>query len=162
MKNTIKSTPTRGAQSILQSFAWALAMMASAALNLYLLDRSVEKNTQLLVLFFGLGAFIAFPIAKMSLRFVPLRWREGQRFAFTFLTLLFLTIGVTAFIFGLHFRIYFAQWHDDSLSVRLVFETVFTILSAVYQFFVLGLRLYLPFGLIALLGASWAFATKRI
>jgi hypothetical protein len=90
------------------------------------------------------------------------RWRPGPRFALAFLGLSLLTIGMTATIFALHFRAYFAEWHDDELSVRLAFETGFTLAAAVYQFLVLGLRLYLPIGVIALLGASWAFATKRI
>ncbi len=144
------------------SCAWALTMMASAIINLFLLDRVVETKSELLVAFFGIGALIAFPMVTWVLKRAPKHWQTGQRFALAFIALSLMTIGVTAMIFALHFRAYFAEWHDDHLSVRLAFETVFTLLSAVYQFLVLGLRLYIPLGLVALLGASWAFATKRI
>ena len=72
------------------------------------------------------------------------------------------TVGCTALIFALQFLGYFSQWHDDHASKRLLFETVFTILSACYQFLVLGLRLYIPFGFIALTVAAWGFAQRRI
>lgn len=154
--------PILSARLLLLSLGWAGAMMASAALNLFLLHRAPDKNTQLLVLFFGLGGLIALPLSAFIVRWMPTNWRVGQKFAFAFITLLLITLGLTSFIFALHFRIYFAQWHDDEYSRRFMFETVFTILSAIYQFLVLALRLYLPLGLVALLGASWGFATKRI
>jgi hypothetical protein len=158
----LKNARLRRARLVLLSLGWAAAMMTSAAFNLFLLHRSSDKNTQLLVLFFGLGGLIALPLSAYILRWMPSNWRTGQRFAGAFIVLLLITLGLTSFIFALHFRIYFAQWHDDAYSRRFMFETVFTILSAVYQFLVLALRLYLPLGLVALLGASWAFATKRI
>lgn len=142
--------------------AWGLAMTASAALNLYLLNQSFELRTKLLLVIFFMGGLFGFILTGAVLRFLPSKWKASQRFSAAFLTLLLLTIGFTALIFALHFRAYFAQWHDDHLSIRLMFETAFTLMSAVYQFFVLGLRLYLPVGFIALLGASWAFAFRRI
>jgi hypothetical protein len=161
------ANPMRGANKsalrlIMLSCAWALMMMASAIINLFLLERVAEAKSELLVAFFGIGAFIAFPVAAWVLRRAPHHWQTGQRFALAFVGLSLVTIGLTALIFALHFRAYFAEWHDDHLSVRLIFETVFTLLSAVYQFLVLGLRLYIPLGLVALLVASWSFATKRI
>ncbi len=164
MTNTIHldHTPKSSARLLSLSLGWAAAMMASAGLNLFLLNRAPDKNTQLLVLFFGLGGLIAFPLTAYLMRWMPLNWRTGQRFACAFIVLLVTTLGLTSFIFALQFRVYFAQWHDNEYSIRLVFETVFTILSAVYQFLVLALRLYLPLGLVALLGASWTFATKRV
>lgn len=142
--------------------AWGLAMTTSAALNLYFLNQSYELRTKLLLMIFFSGGLFGFMLTGAALRFSPSKWKASQRFSAAFLTLLLLTIGFTALIFALHFRIYFAQWHDDQLSIRLVFETAFTLMSAVYQFLVLGLRLYLPVGFIALLGASWAFAFQRI
>ncbi len=147
---------------MLLSCLWAAAMMLSAAISLYMLERVVERKSELLVTFFGLGGLIAFLIVTLLFRWVPGRWRKGQRFAAAFIGLSLATIGITALIFALHFRAYFAEWHDDHLSIRLAFETTFTIAAAIYQFLVLGLRLYLPLAVIALLGASWAFATKRI
>jgi hypothetical protein len=158
----IVNAQRRSLKLVLASVLWASAMMTSAIFNLFLLERASDKNTILLVLFFGLGALLAFPLTVTVMRWIPTSWRYGQRFALSFLTLMLLTIGFSAFIFALQFRIYYAQWHDDEYSRRFMFETVFTILSAVYQFLVLALRLYLPFGLLALLGASWGFATKRI
>jgi hypothetical protein len=144
------------------SVGWAGVMILSAATNLVLLERTIDAKLALLLIFFGIGGLLASLIVAALCARLPDRWRMSQRFAFAFVALAILTIGLTAFIFALHFRAYFAEWHDDELSVRLAFETGFTLAAAVYQFLVLALRLYLPIGVIALLGASWAFATKRI
>lgn len=145
-----------------QSAAWATIMAASAGINLTMLHQPLELRTRAVLVFFWLGGFTAFGLTSSVMRQMPIGWRPGQRFSAALIMLGITTIGLTGLIFAMHFRLYFAQWHDDHLSMRFLFETVFTMLSAVYQFLVLGVRLYLPFGFIALLGASWAFAFKRI
>jgi hypothetical protein len=141
---------------------WAALMVIGAAIHLYFRELSLDSKTDLLILFFGIGGLLGYGFARALLVFIPKSWTTTQRFAAAFLSFSLLTIGFTALAFALQFRIYFAQWHDDEFSKRLILETIFTMLSAVYQFLVLGLRLYLPIGIAALFGLSTLFALKRI
>ena len=52
---------------------------------------------------------------------------------------------------GLVFRDYFSTWHAPVTTKLGANEFVFTVASGVYQFLVLGVRLFLPLGLPALL-----------
>ena len=142
---------------------WAAAMTASAAISLYWSRSGILEGTaNRLIGVFALGAVLAFPAARFLLAFVPERWRFSQRFAVAFLILGAATLGFTSLIVAFDFLAYYAQWHDDGLTRRRFFETVMTILSACYQFLVLGLRLFLPVGFAALIATSWGFAQRRL
>jgi hypothetical protein len=160
----IMRTATPGAALwIIWTLLWTVSIAASAALSLYW-QRSgvIEGSAHRLIGVFALGAFIAFPLARYALTFVPERWQKGQRFAAAFLVLGITTLGFTALLIAFDFLGYYAQWHDDHLSRRRFFETVMTILSACYQFLVLGLRLFLPLGFVALIAVSSFFALRRL
>lgn len=147
----------------LWTLLWCAAMAASAAISLYWLRSGVvDATAERLIGVFALGALMGFPAALTLLSLVPDRWRNSQRFAAGFLAFGAATLGFTAFLVALDFLNYYSEWHDDHLSKRRVFETVMTILSACYQFLVLGLRLFLPLGFFALIAASWAFALRRL
>jgi hypothetical protein len=147
---------------LLGTIAWSAINTLSVIVSLAMQGRGFASNTDKLVLIFGLGAWLAYPLARALLYFTPDKWLPTQRLAAAFVILCGATVGVTALLFAYQFQEYYSQWHDDHLSKRLLFETVFTILSACYQFLVLALRNYFPIGLIGLLGASWLFAVKRI
>jgi hypothetical protein len=147
---------------LLGAFAWSAINTLSVIVSLAMQGRGFASNTDKLVLIFGLGSLLAYPLARALLYFMPDKWQTTQRFAAAFIVLCGATVGVTAMLFAYQFQEYYSQWHDDHLSKRLLFETVFTILSACYQFLVLALRNYFPIGLIGLLVASWLFAMKRI
>ena len=54
------------------------------------------------------------------------------------------------------------RWkHAEAFTIRWAFELVFTSLTALYQFVVLGIRLYFPLGFIALAIASVWFARQQ-
>lgn len=147
----------------LHALLWGAAMAASAAAHLLLArDWHMDEQARLLIALFGAGGFVGYPFARLLLVLLPGRWRPTQRFASAFIIIGAASVGFTAFFFALQFLGYFARWHDDHMSKRLMFETVFTILSACYQFLVLGLRLYMPLGLLSLLAVSTAFARRRI
>ncbi|MGB8817176.1 MAG: hypothetical protein WCC66_04555 [Rhizobiaceae bacterium] len=138
-------------------------MSASAAIALaWSRDGIIEPQAQRLIGIFAAGALAAYPVARSILCLVPNRWRKGQRFAAAFILFGAATVGFTSLFFALDFLAYFAEWHDDHLSVQRVFQTLFTVMSAFYQFLVLGLRLYLPVGVIALFGAATGFALRRL
>jgi len=70
------------------------------------------------------------------------------------------TILMTAFLFAMDYRIFYSRWHSPLGSVIWMFQFVFTGASAVYQFLVLGLGLFLPVGLVCLLATSYALAKR--
>ena len=151
------------AKLAVSALIWAAAMAASGAASLlWTRDWAVDGQARLLIGIFATGGLTGFAVARAMLGLVPDRWTSTRRFSSAFILIGAATVGFTALFFALQFRSYYAQWHADHASRRLLFETVFTILSAFYQFLVLGLRLYIPFGLLALIVASWAYAQRRI
>ena len=143
------------------SLAWSAIMTASALMKLLLDGWSTPEHIAFVAAFFAAGGAVAFVPALVAARLV-----SGQRaetlFAATFLALAVATIAATAFLFSLQFRLYFASWHGAPLTIRWVFEYVFTTASAVYQFLVGGLRLYFPVGFVALLAAAlWHARSMR-
>ena len=68
---------------------------------------------------------------------------------------------MTSAIFAVIFRQYYAQWHGDPFTRIWLVQLVFTTASALYQFAVLGIRLYLPVGVIFLFAASWLLADRH-
>ncbi len=147
---------------VLGMIVWSAVNTLSLIVSLALQGRGITPGADLLVLIFSLGAALAYLLSRVLLYFTSDKWLPTQRFAAAFIILCGTTIGLTAMLFAYQFQDYYSRWHDDHLSKRLLFETVFTILSACYQFLVLALRNYFPIGFIGLLGASWLFAIKRI
>lgn len=143
---------------MLNAALWAAVMAISAWHGMWTLEWETKARVARIVLLFAVGAFLAFPFGILIARLLTWRGSREVAFAAAFLSLTVATIGVTALIFAFDYRTYYAEWHDDTFSVRLVFEIVFTTLSAVYQFAVLGVRLYFPIGFLGLFVASWLFA----
>ena len=112
------------------------------------------------VVLFAAGGLVAFPFGLFVARFLSMGRSAEVAFASCLLALATATIGITSLIFAFDYRTYYAEWHDDAFSIRLVFEITFTTLSAMYQFAVLGIRLYFPVGFAALLVASLWFARR--
>ncbi|TIX38504.1 MAG: hypothetical protein E5V40_19240, partial [Mesorhizobium sp.] len=82
-------------------------------------------------------------------------------FAAAFVALLVATLAFTGGLFALQYRSYYAEWHAPAFTIRWAFELVFTMLTALYQFVVLGIRLYFPLGFIALVAAGIWFARQQ-
>lgn len=137
---------------------WAIAMMASAVFGIWLLAWKTPASIEGVAQLFAGGALLAFPLALFVARLFSGSRGPEVRFAAFFVSLTAATVGLTALIFAFDYRGYYAQWHDDQLSVRLFFEVTFTMLNAVYQFAVLGVRLLFPIGFVALILASLWFA----
>lgn len=67
------------------------------------------------------------------------------------------TIIMTSGVMALVFRSYFSQWHAPFLTRSWMWQQLFTVAGAVYQYLVIGLRFYMPVGIMALILASlWA------
>ena len=146
------------------SLLWAAAMTFSAWIGLTMREWALPVHRETVLAIFAAGGFLAF---------LPALWFAGvlrhwlafsatQRFAATFIALTILTVGLTAFIHSQIFRHYFSQWHEPVGSKIWILQTVFTTAAAIYHFLVMGLALFLPVGLPALLLASlWAARRER-
>lgn len=152
---------TRAAFRLLAgSVAWSLAIGASCALSLASRGWRNEGAQVAVVLLFWVGALLSYaPAVLVADRFG--RRRAEARFAATMVLLAGATIGATAFLFGLWYRLYYAHWHEPVLTVGWIFQFAFTMAGACYHFLVLGLRMYLPLGLPALLAVSIVRAGRR-
>ncbi|MER8782286.1 hypothetical protein NKH60_13685 [Mesorhizobium sp. M1006] len=139
---------------------WAMAMGASALLNL-LYDWETPAKVRFVSLLYAAGGALAFPVGLFLARLVSLGRHWEIALAAAFVCLLAATITFTGGLFGLQYRSYYVQWHAPALTITWVFQFVFTMLTALYQFVVLGIRLYFPLGFVALAVASVWFARQQ-
>ncbi|MDZ5696457.1 hypothetical protein [Chelativorans sp. M5D2P16] len=143
--------------AFLGALFWSAAAGASALLGLSHwadLARAAAVSER-----FALGALIAFPAALFFARPAARGGGRIRRF-FTFLLLLgSATLGATGFVFALQSVLDAASWHGH--PVHLVGIWLFyTVLVGLYEFAVIGVRLYFPYGLAALLAFSLWFALR--
>jgi len=136
------------------TLAWALAMAASAAVSLIVGGRIETAHSVNLIVIFALGGVLSFPVALYLTRLTVLGASAERRYAAAFVALGICTMLATAFVFSMQYRVYFSQWHGNFPSVEWIFQLIFTGVSAVYQFAVLGTRLFFPLGIVLLFGAS--------
>lgn len=146
----------------LEALAWA-AMVAGNAAGWLIRDGWQNPRAIIAVVaIYGVGALVASPLAAVAATLVSRGSRTETRFAAHVVALLVFTVGVTSAIYALEHRIYFARWHDDPFTIVWVFQFISTTAGALYHFSVIGLRLYLPFGLAALVVIGlWRTARPR-
>ncbi|UVK41633.1 hypothetical protein LHFGNBLO_004219 [Mesorhizobium sp. AR10] len=140
---------------------WGVAMGASALVNLLLGDWETPAKVRFVSLLFAAGGALAFPVGLFAARLVSLGRHWEVALAAAFICLLVATIAFTGGLFALQYRSYYAEWHAPAFTITWVFEFVYTSLTALYQFVVLGIRLYFPLGFIALAVASVWFARQQ-
>ena len=136
-------------------------MGASALVNLLLDDWETPAKIGFVSLLFAAGGALAFPAGLFMARLVSLGRHWEVALAAAFVCLLVSTIGFTGGLFALQYRSYYAEWHAPAFTVMWAFEFVSTVVPALYQFVVLGIRLYFPLGFIALAAASVWFARQQ-
>lgn len=146
-------------KAVVGAVLWGLAMAASAFLNLY--HWETPGRIRFIVLLYALGGALAFPVGLTLARLASRGRHWETALAAAFICLLGATLAFTGGLFALQYRSYYAEWHAPAFTLTWAFEFVFTILTALYQFVVLGVRLYFPFGLAALVAASIWFARRR-
>ncbi|OHV60685.1 hypothetical protein LCM4577_12455 [Mesorhizobium sp. LCM 4577] len=140
---------------------WGTAMGASALANLLLAAWETPDRIRFVALLYGLGGLLAFPVGLTLARLVSRGRNWETAFAAAFVSLLAATLAFTGGLFALQYRSYYAEWHAPALTLTWAFEFAFTLLTALYQFVVLGVRLYFPLGFAALVGVSIWFARRR-
>lgn len=138
------------------AFLWGSAMMITSVIGLLLRGRleTFHLPTILLVFFAGgfLGWWLTELVGHLSRRIV-----RGRRVlaVMAFAGLAAATVFVTAGLFALEYRSFYAQWHAETLSRIWFLQFIFTSASAFYQFAVMALRLYLPLGPLFLMAGTW-------
>lgn len=138
---------------------WGLVMALSALVALYLRNGAETSHLNSILLLFFAGGLVSWPFALLLGRFGAIGRGRETRFAAFFLCLTVCTIAATAFIFAMDYRIFYARWHAPFGSRTWAYQFTFTSASAVYQFVVMGIRLYLPLGFAALgLASLWLAA----
>lgn len=140
---------------VLPSIFWALSCVATSLFALhYARGWELGPQTFLISTIYGLGAVLAvWPTAYFARLFT--NKRSMWRLALLCFLLVGFTTFLTAIILALQHRVYFSQWHGEPLSKIWLWQQAFTGGAAVYTYVVLGLRLYLPVGLLALFVTSW-------
>lgn len=135
---------------------WGLCVGAILFTSLWITDRLETGHLTALVGVYTAGATIAWMLSVATLSALT-RWlalSAASRAALAVCGLGLATIGVTALLFALDYRAFYARWHADAFTRDWILQFLFTGASAVYQFLVLGLRLYLPLGPLLLLLAT--------
>ncbi len=143
------------------ALAWGAAMAAGAVLALVLGDWETTRKIRTVALLFAAGGIIGFPFGLIAARFLSYRRGGEAAFAAALLCFAAFTALATGGLYALDYRTYYAEWHAETLSRVWVLQFVHTVAAAFYQFAVLGLRLFFPFGFVALLLASIWFARAR-
>ncbi|MDP9839452.1 hypothetical protein J2T09_004228 [Neorhizobium huautlense] len=136
-------------------------MTITAAAGLFLRDRLETFHLPTILFIFFLGGFFGWWVAKLVShilkRFIQARW--------LFITVAIIglaagTVFVTAGLFALEYRSFYAQWHAEPLSRIWLLQFLFTSASAYYQFAVMALRLYLPLGPLFLIPGTWVMIRR--
>ncbi|MDL2405720.1 hypothetical protein PY650_08580 [Rhizobium calliandrae] len=141
-------------QLLFGSLCWGAAMAGAGLLALYLRNGLLTSHMPALMTVYFLGGMLAFPLMLPLARLLARRRSPEARFAAFFLTLSLGTVAMTAFLFAMDYRWFYARWHAPFGTLVWAFQFVFTGASAVYQFAILGLGLFLPFGFIVLVAVS--------
>ncbi len=140
--------------ALLGALLWGLAMGASALAALLIVRWETPSLIGTVVVLFACGGAVAFPPALVLARLLAAGARTETAFAAAFVSLAATTIGFTALFFALYYRSYYAQWHAEPLTRLWAIQFIHTTAGAVYQFAVLGLRLYFPLGFVALFAGA--------
>ncbi|TPM02047.1 hypothetical protein [Mesorhizobium sp. B2-3-10] len=147
--------------ALLGALLWAAAMGASALVNLLLDNWVTPGKIRTVSLLFAVGGALAFPVGLFAARLVSLGRGREVAFAAIFVGLAAATIGLTALLYALQYRSYYAEWHAPVFTFTWGFQLAFTMAVASYQFVVLGIRLYFPLGFVALFAVSLWFARQQ-
>ncbi|MDL2400526.1 hypothetical protein [Rhizobium mayense] len=140
------------------AFCWGAAMAGSALSALYLRNGLLTSHVPALTMVYFLSGAFAWPLMLPLARLLAHRRPLEGRFAAFFLTLSLGTVAMTAFLFAMDYRWFYARWHAPFGTLVWAFQFVFTSASAVYQFAILGLGLFLPFGFVVLVAVSFYLA----
>lgn len=141
-------------ETLLGAPAWALVLAGSAAAWLWLAGRFETSQWRIILAIYALGGLLAFPCGLYAARLLVRGGPANPRFAAAFVSMGLASVLGVAFVFSMQYRTYYAQWHEPFPSIPWFFQLAFTGAGSVYQFAVLGTRLFFPVAFVALLAFS--------
>lgn len=144
-------------RAILFGIAWSafLSLHTIAKLN-WLGWQDLHSIFNLAILIFA-GTFAGGALGWFMSIWLGAHRIAPKRLAISFVLILLFTVGTTALLFALQYRLYYSQWHMPAFSIGWFFQVFFTGLSAFYLFAVQGLRILLPFAPLGLAIAAVVF-----
>lgn len=148
------------AVTLFGSVLWGAALGLSAALDLYLRNGLATLSPVALLSLYFYGAAVAFAPGLFLAELVASGRGAVARFILGFIFIVLSTHTATAAIFALQYRAFYAHWHADFPSLIWFFQLAFTSVSAVYQFTVESIYVYLPMALAAAIGFSLWFVRR--
>lgn len=146
----MKRTSPGGGELFWGAILWGILMAAAAFGALYLQNRAETSQLFAVLLLYLCGGVLAWPFALSIARFASEGRRMDARFAAYFFCLTAFTILATAFLFAMQYRQFYARWHAPFGTRIWIYQFMFTGANSVYQFVVMGVRLFVPFGAIIL------------
>ena len=161
IKDRLRAAVPSASEVAAGTLLWGAAMGGSALANLLLAAWETPDRIRFVALLYGLGGVLAFPVGLTLARLVSRGRHWETALAAAFVSFLAATLAFTGGLFALQYRSYYAEWHAPAFTLTWAFEFAFTMLTALYQFAVLGVRLYFPLGFAALVAASIWFARQR-
>jgi hypothetical protein len=149
----------------LQSLIYGAAIAFNTFFAMHWINDFATDRTWSIITTYFLGAVIAFLVCAFIIRLL-LGWLKARSWPVRIILVITLvtgaTIGITALLYALEYREFYAKWHSEAFSRIWFFEQAFTILVAFYQFAVLGIRFYLPLApLILILTSSILLRSTR-
>ncbi len=150
----VKRTSPDGRELFWGAVLWGLLMSAAAFGALYMQNRAETSRLAAVLILYLCGGVLAWPFALSFARFSAEGRRGDTRFAAYFFCLTVFTIAATAFLFAMQYRQFYERWHAPFGTRIWIYQFLFTGANSVYQFVVMGVRLFLPFGAVVLVGAS--------
>jgi hypothetical protein len=135
-------------------------MALSALLGVFLQNRFLTDHTLQILITFFLGGILGWLPGVAMARLIAFEQTRIVAQVATIICLAVSTLIITALIFALQYRVFYAQWHEPAFSRIWFFQQLFTSLGAAYQFAVLGTRLCLPAAPVFLLAASYALCRR--
>ena len=141
------------------SVAWAFAMVVAALVAIHWLRGGTHVENGPIAAVFAIGGFLAFGPANRLAEWISSPARLS-RIAAHLVCLGAFTAGLTALAFAIQYRTYYAQWHGEFLTELWFWQLAFTLAAALYQFAVMGLILFIPLGVPALLITAILLAVR--
>ncbi|MDE1993908.1 MAG: hypothetical protein KGI75_15505 [Rhizobiaceae bacterium] len=145
---------------LLGALFWGMVMTGSAFASLYMRNGLLTSHLPALAVVYFLGGALSWPFMLPLARRLARSRPFETRFAAYFLALSLGTVAMTAFLFAMDYRWFYARWHEPFGTLIWVLQFLFTSASAVYQFAILGLGLFLPFGFMFLAATSLYLARQ--
>lgn len=144
------------AQALAGGLSWGVAMAASTCLGIGRVNGGINGHLVAIVLLFLAGGALAFPLAQFAARLSVSASGLAVRLVVAIIILAIATIATTAMLFALDNARFYVGWTDLLSGPFGLFEILITILVSLAGFAVLGVRLLIPYGLLALLaGGLW-------